>query len=72
MYVVSSLLIILYGIKSLKVIKTAIEDPSRRILAQKLNWIKRVIYVLIGFSFIYLIGILIDFFFFDFTGILCL
>lgn len=68
MYVISSVLIIFYAAKSLKVINEAIENQSTRIIPEKVFWIKRVIYVLIVFSMVYLVGILIDFFFFDFSG----
>ena len=68
MYVVSSLLIIFYCTKSLKVINAAIANPATRVIPEKLNWIKRVIYVLLSFSVVTLAGILIDFFFFDFSG----
>ncbi|MEP2936036.1 MAG: helix-turn-helix domain-containing protein [Gilvibacter sp.] len=68
MYVVSSLLIIFYSTKAIKAINAAILNPSTRVIPKKLQWIKRVIYVLIGFSVVYLAGILIDYFFFDFSG----
>ncbi len=68
MYVISGLLIIYYGLRSLKEIKLAIANPNIQIIASKIQWIKRVVYALMVFSVLYVAGIAVDFFFFNYSG----
>lgn len=68
MYVISASLIAVYARKSLKVLNAALGDPQIRIIPEKVHWIKRVIHVLQIFTVLYLIGIGIDYFFFNYDS----
>ena len=68
MYVISASLIIVYSRKSLKVLNAALGDLQIRIIPEKVRWIKRVIHVLQIFTVLYLIGVGIDYFFFNYNS----
>ena len=68
MYVISSALIIIYARKSMKVLNAVLGNPQIRIIPAKVHWIKRVIQVLLIFTALYLIGIGIDYFFFNYDS----
>jgi len=68
MFVISGALIIFYSSKAEKILSSTIEVEGFRIIEEKLHWIKRVVLVMKIFSIIYVLGILIDFFFFNFAS----
>lgn len=68
MYVISSTLIIVYARKSMRKLNQVLTDPQIRIIPEKVKWIKRVIQVLLIFTALYLIGIGIDYFFFNYDS----
>ncbi|WP_027394940.1 helix-turn-helix domain-containing protein [Aquimarina latercula] len=68
MFIVSGALIVFYSIKAEKILSNTIQVEGYKILEEKLDWIKRVVLVMKIFSIIYVVGILIDFFFFNFAS----
>ena len=68
MFVVSGALIIFYCIKAEKILNRDLQVEGYQIIKEKLIWIKRVVTVMKVFSIIYVLGILIDFFFFNFAS----
>jgi len=68
MFIVSGMLIIFYVYKAQKQLRSLPQLGHYELIEHKLNWIKRVLQVLKVFSILYVLGILIDFFFFDFAG----
>lgn len=68
MFIVSGALIILYCIKAEKILSRDIQIEGYQVIKEKITWIKRVVFVMKIFSIIYVIGILIDFFFFNFAS----
>ncbi|MBW1295436.1 helix-turn-helix domain-containing protein [Aquimarina litoralis] len=68
MFVISGALIIFYSIKAQKLLSDMTTVEGYKMIPGKLDWIKRVILVMKIFSIIYVLGILIDFFFFNFAS----
>ncbi|ARV12402.1 AraC family transcriptional regulator [Gilvibacter sp. SZ-19] len=68
MFVISATLIIIYARKAVKALNQALSDPQIRIIPERVVWIKRVIQVLLVFTALYLIGIGIDYFFFNYNS----
>lgn len=68
MFVISGALIIFYSSKAEKILSNMTSVEGYKIIPGKLDWIKRVILVMKIFSIIYVLGILIDFFFFNFAS----
>lgn len=68
MFVISGALIIFYSIKAEKILSNMTSVEGYKMISGKLDWIKRVILVMKIFSIIYVLGILIDFFFFNFAS----
>ncbi|MFD2563073.1 helix-turn-helix domain-containing protein [Aquimarina rubra] len=68
MFIVSGALIVFYSIKAEKILSNTIQVEGFKIIKEKLDWIKRVVLVMKIFSIIYVLGILIDFFFFNFAS----
>jgi len=68
MFVVSGALIIFYSSKAEKILNGTIQVEGFKIIKEKIDWIKRVVLAMKIFSIIYVVGILIDFFFFNFAS----
>ena len=68
MFVVAGILIIYYSYKAEKVLKQQTASNTIEIIAQKTQWLQRVIIALRIFSILYIAVILVDYFFFNFAG----
>jgi AraC-like DNA-binding protein len=68
MYIISGALIIYYASKAQSFLKNLHPSTGLELLPQKLVWIKRVVMVIKLFSIVYIVGILIDYFFFNFAS----
>ncbi len=68
MYVISSGLLIFYTTKSQRLLKRLQPQENYELIKGKLNWINRVIQVIKIFAILYVVGILIDYFFFNFAS----
>ncbi|MBQ0734384.1 helix-turn-helix domain-containing protein [Aquimarina celericrescens] len=67
MYIISGLLIVFYTSKAQKVLNDKSQIEGFQLLPEKIKWIRRVVWVLKIFSFLYVGVVLIDFFFFGYT-----
>lgn len=68
MYIISGALIIYYTTKAQSLLKELHLNDGFQLIPHRLDWIKRVVLVLKIFSILYVVGILVDYFFFNFAG----
>ncbi|WP_299678233.1 AraC family transcriptional regulator [uncultured Dokdonia sp.] len=68
MYVISSALLIYYTSTSQKILSHLPELTNYERITRKLQWIKRVVIIIKIFAIAYIIGILVDYFFFNFAS----
>lgn len=67
MYVVGGLLIMLYCYKALDVLKSTPNVQGYRLLPDKIQWIRRIVIVLVIFSILFTTITIVDFLFFDYA-----
>jgi AraC-like DNA-binding protein len=68
MYIISSALLIYYTTRAQKILKQLPQQVGFQLIQGKLNWINRVVRVIKIFAIVYVAGILIDYFFFNFAS----
>ncbi|MEP0262493.1 helix-turn-helix domain-containing protein [Dokdonia sp.] len=68
MYIISSMLLIYYTTRAQKLLKHLPQQVKYQLIQGKLDWINRVVRVIKIFAIVYVLGILIDYFFFNFAS----
>lgn len=67
MYIISGMLLIFYTRKSLAILKHPEETKGYKLIPEKIQWIKRVVYSLGIFAAIFTLVTVVDFLFFDYA-----
>lgn len=68
MYVISGILIVFYTSKAEKVLQNIGAVKEFQVDLSKLKWIRKVLLIMKIFSMLYVVGVLVDFFFFNFAS----